>query len=312
VTANLPASVVQRHAPFPRLDRRRVLNLDPAKVLPVIRIAHRLRGGLRVTERIIVDHELVHIREGFGRMHIGDEAFDFASGDVLLIPPFVLHGFDGSSGEATEHVAVHFDLSPDTPREPLAERKPYEVRLTGIGTLPRRLRMPRGHRVSDLLLDLVRSHGSAAPEAIFDARGCLMRVVAELLHQARGPASDDLIGTGLEVRARARVDAALALLEKRINAPLTVYDLAGAAGLSEPHLNRLFRQYTGMSPMAYLRRRRIDRARHLLADATLSVKEIAHLVGFEDSHHFSRAFRQIDGLTPTGFRAAAIGGRSRG
>jgi transcriptional regulator GlxA family with amidase domain len=87
--------------------------------------------------------------------------------------------------------------------------------------------------------------------------------------------------------------------------------LARAAGLSVSHFNRLFLEWTGFTPMEYQRRQRITKARVLLGDAHLSIKEIAAQCGFDDPYHFSRVFRQLDGLSPSQFREAKLAGRPR-
>jgi transcriptional regulator GlxA family with amidase domain len=79
--------------------------------------------------------------------------------------------------------------------------------------------------------------------------------------------------------------------------------LARIAGLSNGHLTRQFAQWAGQTP----RRLRAPtfaspRRRSLLTRGELSVKEIAIATGFKNTYHFSRVFRQIDGLSPTLYR----------
>jgi hypothetical protein len=66
---------------------------------------------------------------------------------------------------------------------------------------------------------------------------------------------------------------------------------------------QLFRQSTGQSPHQYVLNQRIDRAKRLLKNQTLSMLDIAVLLGFANAGHFSRVFRRITGWTPSDFRA---------
>lgn len=84
--------------------------------------------------------------------------------------------------------------------------------------------------------------------------------------------------------------------------PLTLDDLAKAAGVSREHLSRLYQRYTGMGPMAAIRTLRLARAAELLSHTNLGVAEVARAVGFANEFHFSRAFRALAGQSPTGFR----------
>jgi AraC-like DNA-binding protein len=67
---------------------------------------------------------------------------------------------------------------------------------------------------------------------------------------------------------------------------------------------RHFRAVTGESPAAWLRRRRLERARLLLESSRLSVAEIAFEVGFSSVSHFVHTFRQEYGAPPHAFRKA--------
>lgn len=84
---------------------------------------------------------------------------------------------------------------------------------------------------------------------------------------------------------------------------LRLDDVARAAHLSVDHFGRLFRQKTGMSPMARLQALRIDQACRLLDQPSLRIHEVADHVGFPDPFHFSRVFRKIMGIGPREYRA---------
>lgn len=111
-----------------------------------------------------------------------------------------------------------------------------------------------------------------------------------------------------DVINRARMDRVLDHIRRRYERPMTAATLARLVDVSTPHLTRLFRRHCGCAPVEYLRRHRIDVARALLADPWLSIKQVAHRVGFDDPSHFSRVFTRIDGLSPSLFRSAALPG----
>jgi AraC family transcriptional regulator len=86
---------------------------------------------------------------------------------------------------------------------------------------------------------------------------------------------------------------------------------ADLCGLSASHLARCFRQTTGKTLHAYVETVRMDRARKLLAETDMPIKEIAAASGFSTARYFSTAFRRVAGETPRDFRALAkAGGRS--
>jgi AraC-like DNA-binding protein len=78
--------------------------------------------------------------------------------------------------------------------------------------------------------------------------------------------------------------------------------LAGLAQLSPYHFSRAFRQSFGMPPHRYHINRRIERAKCLLANFSLSVTEIGQRLGFSESSAFAATFRKVAGRTPSDFR----------
>src|SRR5215510_2131134 len=85
--------------------------------------------------------------------------------------------------------------------------------------------------------------------------------------------------------------------------PLTLDELADTAGLSKYHFTRLFKATYGITPMAYVSERRIERAQDLLRATNLTVTEICFAVGFSSLGSFSSRFSAVVGETPSGFQA---------
>lgn len=94
------------------------------------------------------------------------------------------------------------------------------------------------------------------------------------------------------------------LVDGRYFEPLTVADLARAAGLSRSHFSREFTRAFGEPPHTYLLTRRLERAARLLRDTDRPVTEICLSVGWESLGSFSASFRRIYGVPPTAYRAS--------
>lgn len=92
------------------------------------------------------------------------------------------------------------------------------------------------------------------------------------------------------------------LIRQRPDLPLTVKELASVARLTPNHFTALFHRHTGQSFTEYLSAERLKRAKQYLADLTLSVNEVARLVGYEDSSYFARWFHQRVGTSPRDWR----------
>jgi len=72
--------------------------------------------------------------------------------------------------------------------------------------------------------------------------------------------------------------------------------------LTPGYFGNIIHRETGMTAQQYVQNKVIERAKSLLANDALSIGEIAFSLGFEYSNHFTRFFRQREGITPTQFR----------
>lgn len=93
-------------------------------------------------------------------------------------------------------------------------------------------------------------------------------------------------------------------LHSHFSEPITLGDVAKAAGIHPTHLERVFRQQYHYTIGEYVRRLRIEFACRQVSLTDTSFMEIGLAAGFYDQSHFSRTFKQIVGLTPSQYRAA--------
>jgi AraC-like DNA-binding protein len=94
------------------------------------------------------------------------------------------------------------------------------------------------------------------------------------------------------------------LADARYADPLTVDDLAAAAGLTRAHFSREFRREFGEPPHTYLLTRRLERAAALLRNTDNSVTEICYSVCLHSLGSFTSSFTRTFGVSPTAYRAA--------
>lgn len=87
------------------------------------------------------------------------------------------------------------------------------------------------------------------------------------------------------------------------DSPIGIRHMARAAGMGETALRRRFRTHLGMSPHAFLRTVRMDRARRLLLDTDDTLAAIASRTGYSSAITFSLAFKQTHGQTPGAYRS---------
>jgi AraC family transcriptional regulator len=91
-------------------------------------------------------------------------------------------------------------------------------------------------------------------------------------------------------------------VDSRLHQQLHLETLAAVAGMGVWTFTRRFRESFGRTPHAYILERRIDRARHLLAQSCLPIKEVALVSGFADQAHMTRVFQTHLHTTPAALR----------
>ena len=80
-----------------------------------------------------------------------------------------------------------------------------------------------------------------------------------------------------------------------------VSSLALQVGVEQKQLYRKVKQFTGMSPVNYIRKLRMKKAAILLAQQKFTVSEVMYLVGYSNASHFARCFTQEYGMSPKTF-----------
>lgn len=99
------------------------------------------------------------------------------------------------------------------------------------------------------------------------------------------------------------LENAAAYIAKNFNKKLTLADISSAVCMSPSYFHKCFKQYyAGVSPNKYLLNKRIDHAKALLSNNTLTLDEIAQMSGFSSRAYFDVCFKKETGLTPAAFR----------
>ncbi|MEM8749321.1 MAG: GlxA family transcriptional regulator [Pseudomonadota bacterium] len=121
--------------------------------------------------------------------------------------------------------------------------------------------------------------------------------------QVRLPADPQRSGLAERYRLSSKpMVLAVEAMEKNIDQPLTLEEIAATCALGTRQLNRLFAQYLGQGTMAFYRSMRLERAASLLQQTALPITDVALATGFGDSAHFSKAFRAKYARSPREMR----------
>jgi AraC family carnitine catabolism transcriptional activator len=125
-----------------------------------------------------------------------------------------------------------------------------------------------------------------------------------IYNRIRGPENPQRLEAAERLQARhPRVKRLLKVLDTHLDDRLSVAQIAAFERISEREVQRLFQTHLAMSPQAYHRKLRLQKARLMLRQTDLSVSDVAIRCGFASGSDFSRAFRREFRQTPGEERA---------
>lgn len=266
-----------------------------------LRMVHRLRQA-PIEAHTHEFTELVVVLDGHAEHCFEGESFPISAGTVFLVPPGRRHGYSNIKGLVLSNLC--FNVSPllDYTGEILAGMADVN-NLFRQGAEPDQAVAQRGFYLDPLLhlratgiLDLI--YAELIERRQDYLRAVVIYVAELLLHLGRcfktfakysGP-------------IHSRLAVALGYIEANYASTLTLDQIAEYSGFSKSGINALFRRHTGMPPIDYLIRIRLEKAACLLSDPFLSITQIAFSVGFNDSNYFTRQFKKKYKCSPRQYR----------
>jgi AraC family L-rhamnose operon regulatory protein RhaS len=150
-----------------------------------------------------------------------------------------------------------------------------------------------------LINELQSSHELGAAHAI----SLLRAILVELKRIVGGEAVDATTHSWAEKQ----VEALLPALASNCDQRWTLAEMARHCGIQRTRLNTVFQKLTGGTPMEYLTRLRMERAKTLLRETETKVIDIAFECGFASSQYFANSFKNTTGMTPSEYRTRFTG-----
>ena len=114
-------------------------------------------------------------------------------------------------------------------------------------------------------------------------------------------AADEQLDHGSKLR-EFYIHEALTYIEHNFQNEITIEDIAGVCGLNRTYFGKIFKEALGKTPQEFLIHYRMSKATELLKMTKLSIADIGNAVGYPNQLHFSRAFKNIYGVSPKNWR----------
>ena len=254
----------------------------------------RWRKGWKVGPRVIHDSMWFYVAEGSGvyvlKNH--DQRIHFGPGSLILIPPDIEHTIEQDKNCESHVFAVHFHA-----------RIYGAIDLLSMLGFPAVIPGDASSLYATASQRLVREFALKPPGWRVAMNADLLSVLFSLVRSEAPHFQPDMTLAALSEIPRFL--PVFRHIEKNLHRPdYSVLEMANQAHLSEVQFRKIFRRITGISPLRFVQRRRIERACNLLHTSTDSISNIAEASGFCEPPFFHRVFKAWTGITPRAYRKA--------
>ena len=229
-------------------------------------------------------NKLYFILEGEGYVKVNHQTFYPKPGELYLLPAGSRQSYGTLNDDTFNKYWCHFTA------------KLGDVNLFQVVKATTFIKIQQTEEIASKFEQLIRysKDGSLASE--FRIHAILLEMIALLVNDR--DQVDLPIGAGPTFE---KIEIILGFIEDHIGENITIDQLAQIANFHPNYFIRIFKDFTSMSPIQYINRRRMEKSKSLLAMTDTSVSKIADSLGFELAY-FSRMFKEQTGFSPTAYR----------
>ncbi len=225
------------------------------------------------------------IIEGEGWLKIKDKEFYPLPGQLFLMPEGVVQSYSAINDNAFKKYWCHFTAK------------------TGNINIFDKIQLPYYINVSDrlnlevLFKDLIQCYESGNLVSSFRVKAILMEIIAYYIENAF-----DSDVNMLNTLDNEKLNCVINYIDEHLSENITVEQLAKILHFNPRYFIRFFKQHIGNTPIQYINRIRMEKAKSILKSTGMNVSDVADITGFNDLFHFSKVFKAHTGFTPTEFK----------
>ncbi len=259
----------------------------------------RSQSASRITWHSHEAFEILLLLDGSTSYEFSDgRAVELPGGHFMVIPPGLVHRGHHDVRRPVNLTGMMFapsarQASKNTPFD-ASDLAWLEARFLAHPVQPRRM----GGELRNLTKSLADSFTEIDTTDRFEVLSCRLKACAVLFEAAKQLTSARVF------EPQELVQSTIRYMKAHIDQSVSIEELADTVRCSRAKLFAAFKDSTGMTPVDYWTRLRVDHAQELLVTTRQSVTEIALRCGFCSSQYFSTVFRKYAGVTPSDYRSS--------
>ena len=232
-----------------------------------------------------MNYEIYYLISGKRRYVIDNVIYDIEAGDIILIPPMVMHKTQSLPSISEHHERFLFNVLeiPDI-LKPAFNKNFYR---------------PQGEfkkKISELINESLNEKGTDE-ETHFLHKTNLHKILLLLLKMP----NDGFYPRPLSDRDKI-MQAAASYIKENCYKDLTLREISNTFGFTPQYFSSIFKKAIGLNFIDYLNNMRVAMSLGFLADTNIPINEISEKCGFNDSNYFTIVFKKVTGTSPTKYR----------
>lgn len=248
---------------------------------------------------LIYGQGVIIVGQGSKRVYVGDKTYEYDSDHYLVLSVPLPAECEASATPESPFLAMMVDIDLGQINSILSIMDEYmDISTLSQAGDAQGLSVARADsELKDTVLKLLKILQSPMETDILG--GLMIRDLTFRLLNGENACS--LYGLAMKNTNLSRIDKALKKIHSNYREPMDVENLAGLVNMSVSAFHRAFKDVTSSSPIQYIKKVRLNKAKDLLEERGLRVGEAASRVGYESPTHFSREFKRYFGTSPVEF-----------
>jgi AraC-like DNA-binding protein len=248
------------------------------------------------------NYEMVYMKKGYAAFDISGQIVNLGPNDIVIIKPMQYHKFMVKSESGCEFIVLYFTfenrISGEYSEIPLEDFLNF---VSGKETGPYiALKVSQKNEIIVLLNRILKEREDSEPGSEF-LNYLLVMELFVLLSRALKMEWENSIKSK-SPKLKELIGIAENFIHNNFERDISLGDIARFVFLSPSYFTRAFKEETGLSPINYLLKVRIERAKELLTDTGLRISDIALSVGFSNQQRFNEMFKKFTNQTPLQYR----------
>lgn len=229
----------------------------------------------------IIDYNLLYVEKDFENFKLNGKILSAKSGSVILLEPGVSHIEFLKSKHLSEFYHVHFEADKTSLFSKMSLKSSIIYPL------------PPSSTAKNILEAIITEMQQKLPNYEFKIKNLFENLLIDLNRK---------ISTVPKMKFSKEIAPAFTEILASYWLNYTLDEYADMCNLSKYHFSRLFKNYTGFSPIEYRNHIRIERAKEFLSYPANTIKHIAEICGYANANYFCDAFKKAEGISPSEYR----------